>query len=98
MISVPMEELDRIPVDGGGVTSFYEETGLRAGYVKGSYKPFETLFVSWWAWSLYVGADKDYGPRDASENRFYTSLKFWNRTASDMRDFPAFLRFWGWGL
>lgn len=31
-------------------------------------------------------------------NPFYTSLKPWARTASDMRDFPGFLAYYGWKL
>ena len=34
----------------------------------------------------------------ATKNPFYTSLKPWNREASDMWDFATFLKFWGWRL
>lgn len=94
----PMEALYEIPVRGGGTTSFFESDGLRAGYVKGSYKPLETLLVSWWALDLYVGADKEFAPGEKTGNFFYTSLKPWNRRASDMWKFRDFLAFWGWGL
>lgn len=94
----PMSALRTIPVEWGGKTSFFEEEGLRAGYVKNSYKPLETLFVSWWSLNLYIGADKDYADGEETGNYFFTSLKPWNRRASDMWPFAEFLRFWGWGL
>jgi hypothetical protein len=47
---------------------------------------------------FYVGTDKVYEDDGDYGNPFYTSLKPWNREASDMRDFPRFLEFWGWGL
>jgi hypothetical protein len=33
-----------------------------------------------------------------TSNPFYTSLKPWNRKASDMWNFTEFLEFWGWRL
>jgi len=93
-----MEELEELPLADGSTVSLFETAGLRKGYVRGSYKPWEMLLVSWWALDLYVGSDKAYGRRDETGNTFYTSLKPWNRTKSDMGDFPAFLRFWGWRL
>ena len=79
-------------------TSFFETSGSRRGYVKGSYKPFEKIFMSWWAMGLYVGEDKDYGPREDTGTIFYTSLKFWERKKSDMWNFNDFLSYWGWKL
>ncbi len=35
---------------------------------------------------------------EITQNPFYTSLKPWNRKASDMWNFAHFLQFWGWRL
>jgi hypothetical protein len=94
----PIEDLDRLPLPEGGTTSLFASEGRRAGYVKGSVKPLEMLFVSWWAWDLYVGSDKRYGPADRMATPFYTSLKPWRRAESDMWPFADFLAFWGWRL
>lgn len=94
----PMSTLNALPVPGGGTTSFFETTGWRQGYVKDSYRPWEMLLIGWWALDLNVGCDKEYGDRQTSQTVFYTSLKPWNRQRSDMRDFAAFLAFWGWKL
>ncbi|TFG37580.1 MAG: hypothetical protein E4H46_01470 [Desulfobacterales bacterium] len=94
----PMAALKTIPLEDGSVTSFFEEGGWRNGYVKGSYKPWEMLLISWWALDLNVGCDKEYGDPLTAENRFYTSLKPWCRSESDMRNFAEFLHFWGWKL
>jgi len=98
-VTANMETLKSLPLKpDGGTTSFYETAGPRTGYVKGSHKLFERLFMSWWSFDWRVGEDKNLG-RDKSEGPvFYTSLKPWYRDASDMRDFPAFLKFWGWRL
>jgi hypothetical protein len=93
-----MADLDALPRPGGGTTSFFATEGHRKGYVKGSYKPLEMVFVSWWAWDLYVGSDKRYGPADEMNTVFYTSLTPWRQRASDMWPFADFLRFWGWRL
>ena len=94
---VPMEALERIPLDGR-TTGFYRESGILAGHVKGTFKPLELLFMSWWVLDPGVGVDKKYGPREETGTVFYTSLKPWNRSRSDMWRFPAFLEFWGWNL
>lgn len=94
---LPLEALERVPLDAG-TTSFYREAGARRGLVKGSFKPLELLLMSWWALDLHVGVDKRYGERGEPGALFYTSLRPWHRRASDMRDFPGFLRFWGWKL
>lgn len=94
----PIADLDRLPLPDGGTTSLFESKGRRAGYVKGSVKPLEMVFVSWWAWDLYVGSDKRYGPAEAMAKPFYTSLKPWRRKASDMWPFADFLAYWGWRL
>jgi hypothetical protein len=36
-----------------------------------------------------------YGDGRKTGNPFYTSLKPWNRTASDMGNFAGYLKFWG---
>lgn len=83
---------------GGNATSFFETSGYRKGHVKGSFKPFERIFMSWWAMDLYVGEDKDFGPGKETGSIFYTSLKFWDRIESDMWNFKDFLHYWGWNL
>ena len=94
-----MTSLEQIPLPGmEKVTSFYETSGARKGYVKGSHKPLERAFISWWAFDWNVGEDKKLGANKSDPPVFYTSLKPWARDASDMRDFPAFLRYWGWNL
>ncbi len=92
-----MTDLEKLPF-GNDFTSFFEQHGPRKGYVKGSFKPYEKMFISWWAFDWNVGEDKAYGPRDKTGTIFYTSLKFWARDESDMWDFAGFLRYWGWNL
>ena len=94
---VPAGELWRVPFPGGGTTSFFHEGGLLRGHVKGSVKPWETILMSWMALDLFVGADKAFDTA-RTKNPFYTSLKPWNRHASDLWDFPAFLAFHGFRL
>jgi len=93
----PVRELEQIPL-GKGSTSFYYQKGSLKGHVKGSVKFFESIFLSLPSLDLFVGADKVYGDRQETGNPFYTSLKPWNRNASDMGDFVRFLEFWGWRL
>ncbi|MFO8008097.1 MAG: hypothetical protein R6V05_10210 [Candidatus Brocadiia bacterium] len=93
----PIESLDALPTDGG-TTSFFETSGPRKGFVKGSSKPLERLLISWWALDWRVGQDKRYGPADQMNTILYTSLKPWRRKASDMWPFAEFLRYWGWRL
>jgi hypothetical protein len=93
-----MKLLDHLSIENGGTTSFFEESGPRHGYVKGSAKPMEKLLMSWWALDLRVGEDKKLGDSADEGPVFYTSLKPWDRTASDMRIFAQFLSYWGWGL
>ena len=94
----PLEDLDHLPLADGRETSFFHARGFHRGYVKNAFKPFELLLMSWWVLDPHVGVDKRYGERHASGTVFYTSLWPWNRSASDMWDFAAFLRFWGWRL
>lgn len=94
----PLDSLQRLPLAKGGATSFYELAGPRKGYVKGSTKPWERLLMGWWAFDWKVGEDKKLGLNLKDGTSFYTSLGFWARDNSDMRDFPSFLRYWGWDL
>jgi len=94
----PIADLMKLPLSNGTTTPFFEIVGSRKGYVKGSHKPFERLMISWWALDWRVGEDKAYGDKNETGAVFYTSLKPWNRQASDMWPFGDFLAFWGWGL
>ena len=93
----PARELEKIPLDSDH-TSFYHQKGLLKGYVKGSVKPLESIFLSLLSLDFFVGTDKVYADHQESGNPFYTSLKPWNRNASDIRNFATFLEFWGWQL
>lgn len=93
----PMEALDRLPVNGG-TTSFFETGGRRKGFVKGAGKPLERLMISWWALDWRVGEDKKLTEAAEMNTVFYTSLKPWRRSTSDMWPFADFLAFWGWRL
>ena len=93
----PMGDLDQLLVEGQRV-SMFETKGAEYGYVRNVVKPFELLLVSWWALDSHVGVDKRYGEAGDPGPRFYTSIKPWARQASDMRDFPRFLDYWGWRL
>jgi len=94
----PLEALESLPLEDGRTTSLYETAGDRRGYVKGSYKVRERWLMSWWSLDWRVGEDKKFGKNKAAGINFYTSLKPWARDASDMRDFAAFLDYWGWKL
>jgi hypothetical protein len=94
---LPMDQLWNLPSDQGPV-SFFEIEGARKGHVKGSCKPLERFFMSWWAFDWHVGEDKAYGPAEETGTVFYTSLKFWRRDVSDMWFFDRFLKYWGWNL
>lgn len=94
---VEVEQLYQLPL-GDGYTSFFHMTGPNKGYVKDAVKPWERLLMSWWALDWRIGSDKALGPPEESGTIFYTSLKPWQRKASNMADFPAFLTYWGWRL
>ena len=94
----PLDSLERLPLGNGRVTSFYETDGSRKGFVKGSRKPLEMLFMGWMALDLRVGRDKKLAPRDQMSTTLYTSLKFWHRADSDLWPFARFLDYWGWKL
>lgn len=93
----PMEVLEELPLNGSH-TSFFHQDGHRKGYVKGSVKPWETLFMSIISLDFFVGTDKAYADTAATENPFYTSLKPWRRQDSNMWNFSRFLSYWGWKL
>ena len=93
----PMEDLYYLPYKDKTI-SFFEDVGRREGYVKNSSKILERLLISWWAFDWHVGEDKAYGKDDTSKTPFYTSLKFWQRNSSDMKNFSQFLSYWGWKL
>ena len=95
---LPLDILDRLPLDDGGTTSLYYKSWPLSGHVKGAIKPWESLLLSLVSLDFFVGMDKEYGDTGKSGNPFYTSLKPWNRSASDLNDFPAYLRFNGWKL
>ena len=94
----PLEDLKHLPLGNGQTTSFYESSGSRTGHVKGSFKPRERFFMSWWTLAWDIGQDKYLGENPDDGPVFFTSLQPWAREASDLRDFPKFLRFWGWDL
>jgi len=97
MASADLASLEAIPLNDT-TTSFFHHGGIFDGHVKGSIKPWETLLMSLISLDIFVGSDKKYDLGFQTTNPFYTSLKPWNRTASDMRNFKRFLRFWGWRL
>ena len=93
----PLAELSRLPVSGGQ-GSFFHRQGSDTDYVRNNAKPWEWLLMSWWALDARVGRDKRLGAAPGDGPVFYTSLKPWARQASDLRDFPTFLAYWGWRL
>lgn len=98
MRSYPMEALNHLPASDGGVRSFFYQDGVLQGHVKGSIKPFESLFMSIISLDFYVGMDKAYADPAQTHNPFYTSLKPWRRSDSNIWDFERFLKYWGWQL
>ena len=94
----PMSGLNNLSPEGDEPVSFFETKGFRKGYVKGSRKRLEMLFMSWWAMDFFVGEDKALGPPEETGTVFYTTLKFWDRKNSNIWFFPDFLNYWGWKL
>lgn len=100
-IAMPLREvaeLGSLALADGSTTSFFYESGGKRGYVKNTIKPFERLFMSWWALDYNIGVDKKLAPPEEMNTVFYTSLKPWARQASDLWNFAAFLRYWGFAL
>ena len=93
----PIDNLYRLPFNGSE-ESFFELSGDREGYVKNNTKWLERILMGWWAFDFRVGEDKAYGGSDNSDVPLYTSLKFWAREASDLKNFAQFLLYWGWNL
>ncbi|WP_028585789.1 hypothetical protein [Desulfogranum mediterraneum] len=94
----PLAALRALPLGDGEFTSFYYRNWPLGGHVRGAVRWWEMLLLSLPSLDLLVGMDKDFGDTAPSSNPFYTSLKPWNRSASDLNDFPGFLRFMGWKL
>lgn len=94
---VPMQALRELP-SNGQTLSFFETEGPRKGYVRDNHKPYERWLMGWWALDWRIGEDKDLGPRETTGTVFYTSLKPWARSKSDLWRFADFLRYWGWAL
>ncbi len=94
---LPMDSLYRLPFKGG-TESFFYMSGPCKGYVRNNTKILERLLMGWWAFDFRVGQDKAIGSSDTSDTIFYTSLKFWDREVSDLKNFPRFLAYWGWKL
>ncbi len=92
------EELERLPAPDGSTTSFFYDSGMMKGYVKGSIKPWESLLMSIMAMDFFVGTDKAYAETAGQDNPFYTSLKPWRRQDSNIWNFSTFLEYWGWRL
>ena len=91
------DALEHLPL-GKGETSFFYPSGPDKGYVKGTFKPWEFLWMSWWSLDRHVGIDKRLGDPAETGTVFYTSLKPWAREASNMWFFADFLEYWGWRL
>jgi len=96
--ALPLSILKSLQLPTGGTTSMFYDSWPLKGHVKGAVKPWETLLLSLLSMDLFVGMDKEYGNTTESGNPFYTSLKPWNRQASDMNNFAEFLKFYGWKL
>lgn len=94
---VPVRNLEALWVNEDTISFFYDR-GILKGHVRGSIKPWETMFLSLISLDMFVGADKAYDDPVKTGNPFYTSLKPWNRNKSNMWYFEDFLKFWGWDL
>ena len=93
-----LASLRSLSLDDGTTTSFYYRDWPLTGHVKGAIKPWETLLLGIVSFDMFVGMDKEFGDTRQSGNPFYTSLKPWNRTSSDLNNFASYLRFNGWRL
>ena len=95
---LPMAALEKLPAGMGRTTSLYYDAWPYKGLVKGAFKSWESLTMSLISLDFFVGTDKVYGDSRITGTHFYTSLKPWNREASDMWHFERFLKFNGWNL
>jgi hypothetical protein len=95
---LPMEDLEKLPAGMGRTTSLYYDAWPYKGLVKGAFKGWESLTMSLISLDFFVGTDKIYGDSRITGTHFYTSLKPWNREASDLWHFERFLKFNGWNL
>lgn len=95
---IPMAQLEQLPVKGESEDASLYYSGLNKGFVRNALKPFEFLFMSWWAFDMNVGVDKKYASSEELRMRFYTSLNPAYRAESDMWNYGRFLKFWGWNL
>ena len=94
--AAPIESLKALPLEDGSTTSFYHAHGHRKGLVKGAYKPLETLLFGLWSWDHNVGQDREYGPKDKTGRRFYTTLFFARKKDADMWHYAQYLEHNGW--
>jgi len=94
MALTPLKSLTDLPLGKDDRASAFDNRG----YLRNAGKPLERLFMSWWALDLQVGVDKRLGQSRDDGQPFYTSLKYWDRDASDMRAFGDFLAYWGFKL
>ncbi len=94
---LPMQALHELSFNGQTL-SFFETEGPRKGYVRDSHKPYERWLMGWWTLDWRIGEDKDLGPRETTGTVFFTSLKPWARSESDLWRFADFLSYWGWKL
>lgn len=90
----PLSELDNLPVAEGGKASAFDDKG----YLRGAGKPLELMLMSWWTLDRRIGVDKRLEQDAEQGSSFYTSIKPWHRSASDMRNFGDFLAYWGFRL
>ncbi len=94
--AAPIEALKALELDDGTTTSFYHTHGHRKGLVKGAYKPLETLLFGLWSWDHNVGQDREYGPKEETGHRFYTTLFFARKKDADMWHYADYLEHNGW--
>jgi len=90
----PLASLVDLPTGDGRVASAFDEQG----YLRSAQKPLERMLMSWWALDWQIGVDKRLGQSREDGQPFYTSLKYWDRNASDMRSFGDFLAYWDFKL
>lgn len=94
---VPIDALKRLPL-GDSTTSFYHTEGRKRGLVKGAWKPWETLLFGVLSCDAHVGQDREYGTREDTGRRFYTTLRAWKKEETDMAYYAGYLAYNGWSL